>query len=252
MSGHIPGPKRERLYEKKWPTELFATLPPLVTTGAAAVVNLNDPAKRTIGLWLVGAAVWLFFASAWKVLHAYSQDREKKKADDHAGLKGALAVLYSTIAGAAGIKKEDGRLRVTIHRVVEPPGPGRDPEELEQMLPYIGGKGNAPPRRFSIRSGIIGKAAREKAAIAGSRQNEDYESYVAELVRDWAYTEADARKIDAGRRSWMAVPILGPGDKTRAVVFLDSSEPDFFSQEMHDLILAGCRGITAYTKEVYK
>ncbi len=235
------------------PLEAVAAIPPIITTATGAALNLNDPTKRTIGWWLAGAAAWLLATGVLKILNAGSQDRDAKAADEHVGLKASLRVLYGTVLAATGTKEGDGNLRVTLHRVVEPPSKGRGPAELEQMFPYLGDSSKKfEPRRFPIQSGIIGRAAREKAAIAASRQNEDYEAFIAELVTYWSYTEADARALSAGRKSWMAVPILGPGDETRAVVYLDSVDPLFFSDPVQDLILAGCSGITAYTREAYK
>lgn len=125
------------------------------------------------------------------------------------------------------------------------------PEELEQLLPYMGGPGNAAGRRFSIRSGIIGKAVRRKSAFVARREHADHEGFVGELVRDWAYTEHDARKLSPDRHAWMAVPVIGPSKAPVAVVYLDSSDPCFFTDEVQDLILAGCRGIAEYTMEAY-
>lgn len=235
------------------PLEAVAAIPPIITTATGAVLNLNDPTKRSIGWWLVGAAAWLICTGILKIANAGSQDREAKAVDEHLGLKAAIRVLYGTILFTTRTKEGDGNLRLTIHRVVEPPTKGRGSAELEQMLPYLGDQPKKfAPRRFPIQSGIIGKAAREKAALAASRQNEDYEAFINELVTYWSYTDVDARALSAGRKSWMAVPILGPDGETRAVVYLDSSDADFFTDVVQDLILAGCQGITAYTREAYR
>lgn len=139
-------------------------------------------------------------------------------------------------------------MRTTIHRVVSGDGGA---QEVEQLLPYVGGTGSPPGRTFSVRSGIIGKAVRERSVFAASRVSPDYEALLAELVRDWSYTMEDARKLSPDRRSWMAVPIPVEGGPVVAVVYLDSSEPDFFVADVQRVVLEACAGITSYIDEVY-
>lgn len=250
--GNIPGPQTERFYEKKYLVELIAVLPPLVTAAVGALVNLGDPAKRTLGWWLIGATGWLALASIVKVLHAAAQDRERKRSGDYDGLRGALCVLYETVRRGAGLETVgDGALRVTIHRVVRPRKKGAVAEQLEQVLPYIGGPGGARGRRFSIYCGVIGKAARDRTVVGVSRRSERYQEFVRELVRDWAYTEEAARAVTPDRQSWMGVPILASDESISAVVYLDSSVREFFTTELTHLIVNGCHGITSYVREVY-
>ncbi|HEX8242130.1 MAG TPA: hypothetical protein VF541_01495 [Longimicrobium sp.] len=249
----IPGRRRPRFYERKTVVELLAIVPPVLTAAVAAAINLRDPSKRTFGWLLVGGIGWLAVASVVKVLHAHAQDREQKRRDDYDGLRGALHVLYGLVGTRAAIGPRDhGRLRITIHRVVQPAAKGGAAEELEQVLPYLGGAGSGPGRRFSIRSGVIGKAVRVKAAVAASRASEDYEQFLVELVRDWAYTEHDARQLSPDRRAWMAVPVFDPkGAVVAAVVYLDSNSTDFFTPELREVILEACSGIATYVHEVY-
>lgn len=146
----IPAPQKERFWEKKYLVELIAVLPPLVTAAVGALVSLSDPEKRTLGWWLVGATAWLALASALKVMHAAVQDRERARGRDYDGLRGSLWVLYEVARRVAGVEKPgDGTLRVTIYRVVLPRRKGDSAEELEQLLPYVGGTGGTARRRFS-------------------------------------------------------------------------------------------------------
>lgn len=250
--GNIPAPQKERFYEKKYVVELIAVLPPLVTAAVGALVSLADPAKRILGWWLAGATAWLALASAVKVLHAATQDRDRKRVRQYDGLRGSLWVLYGTVRRAAGLANPwDGTLRITIHRTM-PASSGRGGiEELEQLLPYVGGTGAPAGRRFSIRSGVIGKAARKKAVIAVVCESENYQDFVKELVREWAYTEDEARKLTPDRRAWMAVPILAADESVAAVVYLHSNVRDFFTPALVQLIVNSCHGITSYVREVY-
>lgn len=248
----IPGPQKERFYEKKHVVELIAVLPPLITAGVGALVSLADPAKRTLGWWLAGATAWLTLASAIKVLHAAAQDRERRRVKEHDGLRGSLWVLFEAVrtAAAPGTVAE-GALRVTIHRVVHADEAGAAPEKLEQLLPYVGGPGGPPRRVFSAPSGAIGLAVRERQAVAVLRKSDGHGDFVRELVHDWGYTEVEARAVSADRQTWMAVPMLSATDVPVAVVSLDSSIPGFFSVEMQTVVLGCCRGVGAYILEAY-
>jgi hypothetical protein len=135
--------------------------------------------------------------------------------------------------------------------VVVPEKPNQPVEELEQLVDYVGSSSKGAGRKFSIRSGIIGRAVREKSPYAASRQSDDYEEYIHELVRDWAYTEEDARKLRSDRKSWMAVPIFGLNHAVVGVVYLDSVEKDFFTKEVQQLTLNACAGIASYINERY-
>lgn len=250
----IPERKGDRWYEKKAVIEALATVPPILAAGIGALVSLAERQKRAFGWWLLAGAVWLIGASAAKVLHARAQDRERKRSDEHDGLRAALHVLFATVcamAGIAGEKRASGTLRLTVHRVVTR-GKSEPPEELEQLLPYMGGPGNPPGRRFSIRSGIIGMAARGKFALVAGRGSTEHEGFIAELVHDWAYTEHDARKLTPDRHAWMAVPMLSADGIPVAVIYLDSREPGFFTEPLQRLILIICGGINAYMLEAYR
>src|SRR5262249_24367409 len=111
---------------------------------------------------------------------------------------------------------------------------------------------NGPGRTFSIRSGVIGKAVRARGVVMVMRQSDEYEAFVDELVREWAYTEHDARKLSSDRRSWMAVPVFDSGSVVCAVVYLDSNQTDFFTPELQQIILDASGGIATYVNEAYR
>ena len=249
----IPDRKGDRWYEKKAVIEALATVPPVLAAAIGALISLSDRHERAFGWWLLAGVVWLIGASAAKVLHARAQDRERKRSDEHDGLRAALHVLFATVCRVAGIaetERTSGRLRLTIHRVVTK-GKADPPEELEQLLPYMGGPGNPPGRRFSIRSGIIGAVARGRFAMVAGRGCTEHEGFIEELVEEWAYTEHDARKLTPDRHAWMAVPMLSAQGATVAVVYLDSRDPGFFTEPLQRLILVICSGINTYLMEAY-
>jgi putative methionine-R-sulfoxide reductase with GAF domain len=247
----IPGRSPKRFWEHKSVVEALGVVPPIVAAVITAILNLRDPAKRSLGWVLIGASAWLAIASLVKVLNARAQDAAQKRNEEHEGLLATLHVLHGAVRSRVGLNSHhDGKLRATIHRVLSGEGGDQSVERVEQLLPYIGGTGNSAGRTFSVRSGIIGKAVRERSAFTASRVAADYEAFLVELVRDWSYTPEDARKLSPDRRSWMAVPISGEGGAVVAVVYLDSNESDFFGTEVQRVVLEACTGITTYINEV--
>lgn len=92
---------------------------------------------------------------------------------------------------------------------------------------------------------------REKAVLAATRTNDDHESFIRPLVREWAFTEADARALRHDRQSWMAVPILGPGRTVVAVIFFDSAIPDFFTAHIQQVVTNASVGVMNFVLETY-
>ncbi len=252
----IPEARSPRFYEKKWVVETAAIFPPIVAMGVATATNLMDPAvgKQRLGWLLLAGVVWLIVASFIKVANAYSQDRQQESEREYDGLNGALHAIHSSVAEYVGFSDEEkrgGRLRTTIHRVVPSTKSGRDPEETEQLLPDIGGSGKAPGRKFSTRSGIVGKAVREEAPFVAVRESDDYEEYIRDLVSVWSFTETDARSLSPDRQAWMAIPIFGSSREVVAVVYLDANERTLFEGDVPELIIGGCGGVTRYIEERY-
>jgi hypothetical protein len=248
----IPGARRPRFYEKKAPVEAIAVIPPLLAAGVTAVINIRDPARGTLGWVLAGGCVWLVAGSVAKVLNARVQDKEARLVREHAGLTGALYVLYTAIFATMGeADPAIRRLRITVHRVV--PRKSGPAEELEQIVPYVGGGAQSGVgRTFSIRSGIIGRAVREKKPFAASHTCADRAQFVQELVSQWGYTEHDAEQVSIERRAWMAIPIFGGPKEVVAVVFLDSDDQAFFTPDLQSFIVISCEAIASYIRETYR
>lgn len=247
---NIPGEKKRRFYEHKWLVELIAVVPPIVAGAYAARSAALSPSTAPYAPWLWAGIAWLIVASVVKVVHAYRQDAEAKALDGHDGLAAALHVLRAAVAEKSGVAAtDDGALRITIHRVVPPLDA---PKEYQQLLPYIGGDGGKVYRKFPISAGLVGKVARERAAYVHSRRNDDYAAYLAELVQDWGYVEADARVLKMDRKSSMGVPIFQAPKVVEAVVYLDSDRQDIFTDEVKVLVMNGCKGLATYIRERYK
>lgn len=249
----LPGVVKRKFYESAWFSEMISSVPILIASIAAAWESFKNKSLVYQAWFLVFGAILLLLASIIRIWRTYKHDTKTEHPSIHDGLFGALYVLYG---GVENYRQKDGHsnggLRVTIHRIVEDKKK-EYPEELEQLLPYIGGSnGCKPGRRFSIRSGIIGKAAREKAVFSSYRENDDYELFVKELVSIWSYTEEDAKKLTSDRKSWMAVPIFGKDDIVIGVVYLDSNEKDFFTDNVQEIIINACTGVADYISNRYE
>lgn len=248
----IPGVSKPGLLKKKMPLELISSVPPFIVACVASANFLLKDETRTLGFVSAGAAVWLFGASVFKILHAKHQDAASTEQYQHHGLSAALAVLHAATAHACGFspKESDERLRVTFHRVVPPLD---KPEHIEQLVPYVGGSQSGAGRRFSIRSGITGKSIREKSVYTATLVNGDEKKRRKELKEEWGYTDHDLQTLSMDRYSSMAIPILSAhGQKALGVVYLDSDQRDLFAPEgVQAAILTACHGITTYVNQRY-
>ena len=85
-----------------------------------------------------------------------------------------------------------------------------------------------------------------------TRQSLNEQTFVEAMVSDWGYSESEARKLSNDRQSWLAVPINGPdANSTLGVVYLDSSDPEFFTDEVTKLVIEGCAEIAKFVHERY-
>ncbi len=261
----IPGIKQIQWWQRKSWSEALSSIPPIVVALVAAGAYFTDAqtnkllspdaykSKIILGSALIGAVFWSIGAAVVRSLQGHQLDAEQKSKTDHEGLVGALTVIWNLVkTGPKSGKLEYGDLRLTVHRVV-PAGPNEaGPEWFEQLVPYSGGGGGPAGRRTSIRSGIVGKAVREKKVISGKRPTANRDDYIRILCRDWSYTEADAKQLTEDRMSWMAVPFLDrTGAEVVAVLYLDSNDPNFFSQPVKNAILNASGGVGQYLQAKY-
>lgn len=163
-------------------------------------------------------------------------------------LESSLYALHTILTNDVPETK-DPKLRITLHI------PAGDSGQLEQVVDYVGNDraGRTAGRRFPVNAGIIGLAYRQREAAVETRQSKDTEQYVAELVRDWGYTEEQARQRDMSAMAWMAIPLVSGDDGRRVdgVVYLDAVDPKFFTPVRQNLALCACIGIARYVRRAY-
>lgn len=247
----IKGKKTPKLLEKKQIVEAVANIPPIATTGVSAWLTYRS--YRWTGIGLAIAALWLVVSWVMKFFNARAQDQEKRNEVSYDGFEGAIYALYATLSAHLKIPPgDDGKLRITMKRVVFPSNDEHEPEYLEQMLPYIGGKGGDAGRRFSIRSGLSGRVALGGQPLVAKRKGNGPDGFIKEMTNNWHYTEREAKALTQDRQSWMAIPIIGSNKKVIAVVYLDSNERELFSPLVQKIAINACNGVALYIKERYK
>lgn len=259
----FPGISPARWYERSLIGTALREGPPLIAALVAALVATRElrtvapDASSRDALYLLSflswvACVWLGVSSVVQIASALRADGRQKQFESPRDLAGCLHVLHALLQ-AKTRDRANGHssplvVRLTVYRV--------DGEELEQCIPYVGGKGGAAGRRMSIRTGVAGLVARTVEAHAAQRTNLDWAQFEIELVKDWNFTHADIEHISRDKFSWMAVPI--PGDPTAtgkptalAVVYLDCTDATFFSAEVQELVTHACVGLASHVRERY-
>lgn len=250
MAGHhnpIHGLEQAHWYEKSWVHAVLAAVPSVIAGSLAAVDAYPNGRYLLLGL----SGVWLLCGQFIVVLGALKKDKKEELDRSHDGLRACACVLHKAVLEALlRESEEDPGLRVTIHRVVPPMN---DPQYIEQVISYVGGGGDGEGRKFSIRSGITGCAIRELSPFVMDRQSASETEYRKELVSEWHYTEADAKRSSMDRFSGMAVPVKdSTGQKAVAVVYLDTSRKGAFSNGgIAQLVVDACGGVTAYVGARY-
>ena len=239
----LPGPQGPPWYAR----ELWSTVSGLGTVLAAGAAVVKAWTTQELLLKLtIAAAVLAAVQFAFKSAQAHYKDSERTKAKSPADLSACLHVLHSIITRKVpGQTGSTNILRMTIHRAIER-------ERLEQCVGYVGGKGGDPGRRFSDKSGISGRAFRLGAVVTARRRNTDHDQFLHEMVEDWGFSAEEAKALSGDRMAWMAVPIKDEAnDAVIGVVFFDSSNPDYFSQPVQELAIAGCVGLSKYISQHY-
>jgi hypothetical protein len=212
-----------------------------------AIVGFSSAADQ-YGRGNIGLASLLALATAAALVlnfvkGAVSLAALRRKESPHE-LEGCLHTLHSVLLSSW---EAEGKLRIALH---VPVGQGL----LEQVTEYIGDtpKPGRVGRRFPANAGIIGRAFRENDNFVSQRENDNYEEYVKELVESWNYTEDLARLLNPAVMSWMAVPFHDPvRRKVEGILYLDSTNRDFFTDERQALILRAAAGIAVFIGRRY-
>ena len=247
----IPGAKKRRLLEKRWPRELLYNVPPIFAAGIAAIKLWQEPKPD---YFLFGCAaiacVWLIAALVVRVRVARGEDTKDSPAAVHEGLYAAVSTVHHMLAKQCATRECGSDLRATFHRVVPPVN---DPTEIEQIINYVGGSGEGVGRMFPVNAGITGKAIRNKTPFDMSSETATDEQLRDELVDAWGYTTAQARRLTPGRYSALAIPVLDASRQHAVgVIYFDSSDRALFSRnDVMEIVGAGCEAISDFVTKRY-
>jgi putative methionine-R-sulfoxide reductase with GAF domain len=171
---------------------------------------------------------------------------EAKRSPD--AIESCLHLMHDILIAGRPENAGDPKLRLTVHV------PCDDGRNLMQILDYVGDqrRKRTMGRKFPVGSGIIGKAFREKQFISASRTNDNYETYVQEMVAKWGYSEEEARSRDPSTMAWLALPLTDQDkQKVEGIVYLDSIDRDFFSDDRQKLVSVACVAIARYVAQRY-
>ncbi|CAB3730672.1 hypothetical protein LMG3458_04811 [Achromobacter deleyi] len=250
-ANHLPGAQRKRFWQKKSPREVLFNGPPIIVAGSAAIKSWREP---TFDPWIFGfataACIWLAIATIVRVATARAEDQKEGPDVVHEGLYAAVSTVHTMLSEWCDKRGCGADIRATFHRVVPPI---HDPQQIEQIINYAGSGGEGVGRTFSIHTGITGRAIRSKKPLVMSSQHGTEEQLRNELVQEWGYTEAEARKLGPGRYSAMAVPVLDrSGQHPIGVIYLDSSDRSLFERnDVVEIVGAGTKAISHFVTQRY-
>lgn len=245
-------------WSREWWLAVAGGVPVIVVSITTAIPYFRGPAKTPGTGWVhIGVGIWLGITLLLSVLIARRRDRDLAKKTSPDDLTGCLHVLYEMVKIVGNLDSSDqNKVRMTIHRVVETDSPTRDPEQLQQVIDYIGGGGGGKGRYFTTGKGIIGRAAMKalhegkSTAIVAKRSGNDQEGFLDEMV-EWGYGPREAQELTRDRCSWMAVPIMS-NNRPIGIVYLDSDEQDFFDDKtLQNVVIRGVAGIATYVEKRY-
>lgn len=243
MKPTFPGVTRSPWYSRDLIVTLIGGFPPLIGASIGAWTAWNENKPKLAALLTV-SAVWLAIATLLKLLQSHPKDRQQINVESPADLTGCLHILYDILKMRCQIgdtAADKQKLRITVHRVEE--------DEYQQCIPYVGGDGGPPGRSTSIHAGIVGRVARTGKVLVAQRENVDHGKFLDELMSSWAFKRDEAEHIAHDRNAWMAFPIPGEKDsKPLAVLFLDSNDANFFTEEVQAIVAAAASGLASYIK----
>jgi hypothetical protein len=221
----------------------------------AAVGNLKTPA-----LWYAACGLaWAVLVSLHSFYLAFREDSETADRSDPYHLRAPLVLLDHAIRRRRklGTSGDDlKKFRATLHK----PMKGRH----IQCVPYAGWQQPGVPdggvgRRWSNRSGLVGQiirrdsgALREPLISKMPETVKNESDFYDVLNKTWSYDGPEARAHAPMRLSSMAVPITDGDERTGlrviGVVYCDSTERDFFDEEIQELCVLTAHAIAEHLR----
>jgi hypothetical protein len=216
----------------------------LVVVGVSQKFGDGKNPPTALFIWgLITIGVLQLIASLYKVFVQYQKEINEEGVHS---LQGCLHTLHAMLLATVPDGTRHG-LRMTIHL------PTSKGDELIQLFEYVGERRGTRTagRRFPVQCGIVGQAFRARQQHVGKRSNIDYEDFVKEMIDEWNFSDADARKLNPASKAWVATPLLADSSQPpKAVVFLDSTDSEFFDDPKRlEIIESACQGIARFIEQ---
>lgn len=248
MAKSFPGLSKRPLWAYEQPFAWVGGGLVVATALSGLIKAYIDQVNGWLWLCLVAVFCCAVFNLVVQIFRARYRDTQVAAKESPQDLKGCLFVLHAMVSVRANSGAKPGMdWRLTVHRVV-------DSEQLEQCVEYVGGiqAENGPPgRRFSSRSGIIGRCVMSKKPLLGRREAIDAKTFRDEMVEHWHIPVGEVKNLRDDRWAWFAVPILGSDGSVISVVFADAADKDFFTADIQADIIRGSEAILAFVDSRY-
>jgi hypothetical protein len=260
---HLPLPKPLPWRETAVATAVFAALPVFVTSVGGIVTGVLHGERGAV----ISSTATLTAAIAGYALalsRARAKDRYEAERKSPADLEGCLYLLHASVLAILGFTYEEAnikKLRVTIHRVID----DKDHRafKVRQLVAYVpagssSARDQGKGREMPSRCGIVGRAITRRKPV-GLVRSGAFDDYVKVMCDEYGFLPDEARQLTPDRHAFLAIPLMR-GGRVVGVVYLDSPEPDFFSEpeapgEISPLVVGAvttaCGGLAPYTSLRY-
>ncbi len=158
--------------------------------------------------------------------------------------------FVSTLADIIKLQhtKSEPRFRIALHRLIQV----HDEEYFQQISRYAGTRQSGMPGRvFDISSGIVGLSCRMGRPVIVNRAGHFDEIWEALDLR-----ASRAREVDTKVQSLFACPFFAPfnpqvpGGRIPLVLFVDSEQKNFFTNNVLRIIYGACKGFVENIEEM--
>lgn len=241
----IPRPKSgiKSFFAREWVYDTPFAIAALIPNGFALWKFWYDQQTGLAIFFLVWVIILGFGAFGKVVLKA----KKEKRSESTHELEGCLQTLHAMLTHY--YQGGELKLRITIHV------PTDQNQRLLQVMNYVGDNatGHGAGRKFPAQSGVIGQAFRTKKLVVARRVNDDPIKYMQELVELHGYTPEDAAAIQPVTQAWLAMPIFetGTAKTIEGILYLDATDPKFFTQKRVKMIESASIGIALFIKQRY-
>jgi|GEM_PF-4717477 len=235
--GGIAKYKRIKFYDRQWFAEAVKVFTAMIASAAAVRAFWIDPTSWTT--FVASASALGLLAFAFVSIRAGLR-RDSKDDDSNHSLQSHINLVFGSVATRAGLtlcSENSAHLRAVAHRF------DQQKDEYEQVTEYAGFEGGEPGRSWGITRGVVGKCISSKGTTHFSWNGTDPKELSAALLA-WGYSKKEADSMVKIQRSWLASPILSvDGRSVIGAVYLDSSDPEFFNNDIKQLIVDATAGV---------